>query len=169
MAPHSPVPPPVRPPRPSRRSRPMHGSTIQTASGAIPSGRSGAMRFAVPILRWALVVVFVGAATMKLTSQPETVGLFRAVGLGQWFRFAVGSCELIGAALLAYSRTTVIGAVGLSALMLGAVGTEVMILDRVPVSSGTTLVALVVLAALASRHAEGDASVAPASPPNTPR
>ena len=97
---------------------------------------------------------------MKLSSQPATVALFAAVGFGQWFRYAVGSYELVGAALLAYRRTTVLGATALSALMVGALRTEIMILDRLPLSSGLTLAGLVALALLARRtRASSDSGV----------
>lgn len=108
-------------------------------------------RFVIPALRWALAVEFVGAAAMKLTGQPATVALFAAVGFGQWFRYAVGSYELIGATLLVYPRTTVIGTIALSALMLGAARSEIFILDRLPLSSGVTLIGLVALGVLTRR------------------
>ncbi len=79
---------------------------------------------------------------------PAAVSLFAKVGLGQWFRYAVGLYELVGAALLAYPRTTVAGTIALSALMLGAGATEMLILERLPLSSGATLAALVLLAVL---------------------
>jgi putative oxidoreductase len=132
----------------------LRDSEIDTASGrAAGADWLTATRVVTLLLRWVLVIEFVGAAALKLTSQPETVGLFTAVGLGQWFRFVVGSCELTGAVLIAYSRTVVIGALGLSALMVGAAATEVLVLDRLPISSGATLIALLTLAALASRRA----------------
>jgi putative oxidoreductase len=102
----------------------------------------------IPWLRWLLVLVFVGAGVGKLAGVSPAVTLFAMVGLGQWFRYAVGFYELAGAALLAYPRTTVAGAAALSALMLGAGATEILILDRPPLSSAATLVALVLLAAL---------------------
>ena len=119
---------------------------------------TGATRLAtsdrvIRFLRWSLVLVFVGASAAKLGGVPPAVAFFATVGFGQWFRYAVGFYELIGAGLLAYSRTTVVGAVALSALMLGAVGTETLILERPPLSSGATLAALVLLAALVRRSA----------------
>ncbi len=102
----------------------------------------------IPWLRWLLVLVFVGAGAGKLAGVSPAVTLFAMVGLGQWFRYAVGLYELAGAALLAYPRTTVAGTVALSALMLGAGATEILILDRPPLSSGATLVGLVLLAGL---------------------
>jgi putative oxidoreductase len=137
--------------QPPYRSSRVRYSEIDTASApAAQADWVSAARAVTLVLRWVLVIEFVGAAAMKLTSQPEAVGLFTAVGLGQWFRFVVGSCELIGAMLLAYRRTIPIGALWLAALMVGAAATEVLVLDRLPISSGATLIALLTLAALAS-------------------
>jgi putative oxidoreductase len=108
----------------------------------------GSLDRAVRVLRWALVIVFVGASVGKLGGVPSAVNLFARVGLGQWFRYAVGVYELAGAGLLAYPRTTVMGVVALCALMLGAAATEILILERPPISSGATLAALVLLAIL---------------------
>jgi DoxX-like family len=137
--------------QPPNRSSRLRDSEIDTASGSgTGTDWVTAARAVTLLLRWVLVIEFVGAAAMKLTSQPETVGLFTAVGLGQWFRYVVGACELMGGLLIAYSRTAVIGALGLSALMFGAAATEVLVLDRLPISSGATLIALLTLATLAS-------------------
>jgi putative oxidoreductase len=151
MAPLRPVSPPVEATDPAGASDQPHPSAARLPRWHVRGPSTGAARFAVLMLRWLLVLEFVGAAAMKLSSQPATVALFAAVGFGQWFRYAVGSYELIGAMLLAYPRTTVVGATVLSALMVGAARTEIMILDRLPVSSGVTLAGLVVLALLARR------------------
>ncbi len=116
---------------------------------AVRASRIRSPERVIPWLRWLLVLVFVGAGAGKLAGVSPAVTLFAMVGLGQWFRYAVGLYELAGAALLAYPRTTVVGAAALSALMIGAAATEILILDRPPLSSGATLVALVLLAALA--------------------
>ncbi len=113
-----------------------------SAAETVPSER------VIRLLRWSLALFFVGAGAAKLIGVPAAVSLFAKVGLGQWFRYAVGLYELVGAALLAYRRTTVAGTIALSALMLGAGATEMLILERLPLSSGATLAALVLLAVL---------------------
>ena len=150
MAPVRPLPPPIEAPDPARLTDQARRSM---ARGVLRVQETGAAvaRVMVPVLRWALVLEFIGAAAMKLSGQPATVALFAAVGFGQWFRYAVASYELTGAMLLAYPRTTIIGAAALSALMVGAARTEIMILDRVPLSSGVTLAGLVTLALLLRR------------------
>ena len=96
-------------------------------------------------VRWVIVGVYVAAGLAKLASVSGLVTLFAMVGLGQWFRFAVGTYELVGAALLAYSKTALWGAALLIALMIGAVATEILILDRLPFSSGAMLLGLIVV------------------------
>jgi len=97
------------------------------------------------LVRWALVAEFLVAGAAKLLSMPAMVVLFSAVGLGQWFRYATGGWEIMGAVLLALPRTSGLGAAALSALMLGAAVTEVVVLRRIPVSSVGTLAALLVI------------------------
>ena len=36
----------------------------------------------------------------KLSGDPRMVGLFDAIGVGQWFRYVTGSLEVLGAILL---------------------------------------------------------------------
>ena len=97
------------------------------------------------LLKWGLVVEFGGAGGAKLAGLPAMVALFAAIGFGQWFRYATGLWEITGAILLVLPRTTTLGALALSALMLGAAGSEMLILHRAPVSSLGTLVLLLVL------------------------
>ncbi len=97
------------------------------------------------LLKWGLVVEFGGAGGAKLAGLPAMVALFAAIGFGQWFRYATGLWEIAGALLLILPRTTTLGALALSALMLGAAGSEMLILHRAPISSVGTLVLLLVL------------------------
>jgi len=147
MAPLGPVPPPVEPPPAGRSSAAPSSERARPSAAGARVAADARHRTVIRLLRWSLVLVFVGAGAAKLLSESSTVTLFAMVALGQWFRYAVGAYELIGAALLAYSRTAAIGATALIALMVGAAATEVLILERFPLSSGATLVALAVVAA----------------------
>lgn len=105
------------------------------------------------LLRWIMLAVFVGAGSAKLLGVSSMVALFTAVGFGQWFRYVIGIGELTGALLLASPRTALPGTCLLSLLMIGAAGTEMFILRRLPLSSGLTLLALVVVAMTSLRPA----------------
>jgi putative oxidoreductase len=145
MAPVGPLPHPVDPRGSGEPSRGRATTSALRSEPGAPVPGSDVRQRVIRWLRWVLVLVFVGAATLKFIGFPPTVALFDIVGLGQWFRYAVAAYELTGAVLLAYSRTTAVAAIGLVALMLGACATEVLVLQRPPLSSGATLAGLLVL------------------------
>jgi len=83
-----------------------------------------------------LAFVFVDASSAKLMGNPEMVGLFTAVGLGQWFRYVTGILELTGAVLIMVPKTSRIGAAVLATIMLGALIAHVLILHAPPTTPG---------------------------------
>jgi putative oxidoreductase len=93
----------------------------------------------ITVVRWGIVAIFLVAGSAKLFGLAGMVALFRAVGFGQWFRYVVGAGEITGAILLAVPRAMLLGVFVLCALMVGAVGTDVFILRRMPISSVGTL------------------------------
>ncbi len=72
------------------------------------------------VLRVLAAFIFLAAAAMKLLAQPMMVAEFQKVGLGQWFRYAVGLIELVGGVAVLAPRTTWIGASLLLLVDLGA-------------------------------------------------
>ena len=81
-----------------------------------------------------LWILQIGAAGMflmvgffKLSGDPQMVGLFDAIGVGQWFRYLTGSVEVLGAVLLLIPRLSGIGALFLVGVMLGAVATHLFV------------------------------------------
>ena len=97
------------------------------------------------IVRWGIVGIFLVAGSAKLFGLASMVALFRAVGLGQWFRYVIGAGEITGAILLAMPRSMLLGGVILCGLMVGAIGTDVVVLRRLPISSVGTLTLLVIV------------------------
>jgi putative oxidoreductase len=93
----------------------------------------------IAVVRWGIVAIFLVAGSTKLFGLASMVALFRAVGFGQWFRYVVGAGEITGAVLLAVPRVMLLGGFVLCALMVGAIGTDVIILRRMPISSVGTL------------------------------
>ena len=81
-----------------------------------------------------LALAFVAAASGKLLGKPEMVGLYDAIGIGQWFRYVTGLIELTGAALILVPRARVIGAGLLASTMVGAIATHVFVLHNSPVA-----------------------------------
>src|SRR2546427_7044633 len=58
----------------------------------------------VNVVLWVLQVAAAGMFLMvgflKLSGDSQLVGLFEAIGLGQWFRYLTGALEVAGAILL---------------------------------------------------------------------
>jgi putative oxidoreductase len=98
------------------------------------------------VLRLGVALVFLGAGCGKLLGVPPAVALFHTIGFGEWFRYAVGSVELVGAVLLAIPTMARRAALGLVPLMVGAAGTEVIVLHRPPALSLLTMAALIIIA-----------------------
>jgi uncharacterized membrane protein YphA (DoxX/SURF4 family) len=64
-----------------------------------------------------LALAFLGAASGKLFGTPDMVGLYEAIGIGQWFRYGTGLLELTGAILIVVPRTKFFGAALLSMII----------------------------------------------------
>src|SRR5438128_12451888 len=105
------------------------------------------------IINVGLWILQIGAAGMflmvgflKLSGDPQLVGLFEAIGLGQWFRYLTGTLEVAGAFLLLLPRTSGLGALMLAGVMTGAVVTHVFIVGGSPLGAIILLVVTGVVA-----------------------
>src|SRR6266581_8663974 len=79
------------------------------------------------VLQVAAAGMFLMVGFLKLSGNAQLVGLFEAIGIGQWFRYLTGTLEVLGAFLLLIPRTSGLGALMLVGVMIGAVVTH---LDR---------------------------------------
>ena len=95
-------------------------------------------------LQVALAAVFVFTASRKFMGHPVPVATVEALGAGQWLRIAIGVAELAGAIGLLVPRLAGLAASCLALLMLGAVGTHLLLVG------GSAVPALVLLAASAA-------------------
>lgn len=88
------------------------------------------------IFLWVLQVLSAGmflmAATGKLSGSAAMVGLFQAIGWGQWFRYVTGGIELVSAIFLLIPRLATIGGALLVCTMIGAIITHVTVLHSSP-------------------------------------
>ncbi|HEX3530176.1 MAG TPA: DoxX family protein [Thermoanaerobaculia bacterium] len=91
-----------------------------------------AANIALWVVQILLALAFIGAASGKLLGNPDMVGLFKAIGIGQWFRFVTGLLEVTGAILIVIPRTKFFGAALLAMIMVGAVLTHLFILHNAP-------------------------------------
>jgi putative oxidoreductase len=84
-------------------------------------------------VRILLALAFGAAGLAKLGGVPQMVQVFNAIGLGQWFRYLTGAVEVVGAVLLLVPAAGFLGGVLLTATMIGAVATHLVLIDGSPV------------------------------------
>ena len=98
-------------------------------------------------VRICVAVVFALTGAEKFASHsPYWVGVFDAIGFGQWFRYFTGAVEVGGGLLFLVPRATNVGAAILIATMTGAVATQFLVFHR-PADSfipGAYLIAVIV-------------------------
>lgn len=87
-----------------------------------------------------LTLALVAAGGAKLIGAEDMVALFESVGIGQWFRYATGGIEIIGAILLWISGRTAIGAGIISITMVGAIFTHLVIIGPSAVPATVLLI-----------------------------
>ena len=124
-------------------------STTRTIS-APTTTTTTTRRRAGSVALWTLQVLFaaafVGAGLMKLTGDPVVVEMFDDIGAGQWLRYLVGTAEVTGAVGLLVPRLCGPAALGLTALLVGATFTNVVVLDVAPWAPLAYLVPIAVIA-----------------------
>jgi hypothetical protein len=76
--------------------------------------------------------MFLLAGGSKLLGAPAMVGLFDAIGIGQWFRYLTGLIEVGSALALLVPSIAVFGALALVATMVGAIATHLFIVGGSP-------------------------------------
>jgi uncharacterized membrane protein YphA (DoxX/SURF4 family) len=97
------------------------------------------------ILKGCLALAFLAAAFLKLTGNPKMVAEFGEIGLGQWFRYLTGVIEVVGAGLLLWPRTALLGSLTLLGICGGALVAQLGPLhgDLIHVFVLATLLALI--------------------------
>ena len=101
-----------------------------TQTSPVRSGRTGLM--VLWVAQIALAGMFLLAGSSKLLSAPAMVGLFDAIGIGQWFRYLTGLIEVGSALALLVPSIAVFGALALVATMVGAITTHLFIVGGSP-------------------------------------
>src|SRR5471032_1388098 len=85
---------------------------------------------------WALQIfsaaMFLMAGGSKLAGVPAMVQVFGAIGIGQWFRYATGTIEVVSAVLLLIPAVASYGAAALAVTMIGAIITHLFIIGGNP-------------------------------------
>lgn len=97
-------------------------------------------------LQAASAAMFVMAGTAKLTGAESMVYVFTAVGLGQWLRYFTGVLEVAGAVALLVPAFAGVGALWLTAVMVGAVIAHLTVLGGNPAVPAALLAAMAIVA-----------------------
>lgn len=120
---------------------------------SIPSRRtSGRSNAVIWILQVLVALFFVTAASLpKFFGHQTAIEMFDEIGFGDWFRYFCASCELAGAVGLLIPRLAGLAASCLIAMMVGAVGFLVFVLDD-PQLVVTPIILGVLLAVIARRR-----------------
>jgi uncharacterized membrane protein YphA (DoxX/SURF4 family) len=79
-------------------------------------------------VRILLALAFGAAGIAKLAGVPQMVQVFEVIGIGQWFRHLTGVVEVVGAVLLLVPATGFLGGLMLTATMVGAAGTHLVLI-----------------------------------------
>ena len=118
--------------------------TEGTRSGSASTGKIA--NVVLWVLQVAAAGMFLMVGFLKLSGNAQLVGLFEAIGLGQWFRYLTGSLEVLGAVLLLIPRLSGLGALMLAVVMTGAVITHLLIVGGSPLMAIILLVVTGVIA-----------------------
>ena len=118
----------------------------QSGSGSRSSSNAKIVNVLLWVLQIAAAGMFLMVGFLKLSGNAQLVGLFQAIGLGQWFRYLTGTLEVVGAFLLLIPRTSGLGALMLVGVMTGAVMTHLFIVGGSPL---TAIILLVVTGVVA--------------------
>ena len=118
--------------------------TEGTWSGSSSTGKF--MNVVLWILQIAAAGMFLMVGFSKLSGNAQMVGLFEAIGIGQWFRYLTGALEVAGAILLLIPRTSGLAALMLACIMICAVVTHVFIVGGSPLMAIILLVVTSVVA-----------------------
>jgi putative oxidoreductase len=111
--------------------------TEGTRSGSASTGKI--MNVVLWVLQIAAAGMFLMVGFSKLSGNAQMVGLFEAIGVGQWFRYLTGTLEVAGAFLLLIARTSGLGALMRVGVMAGAVMTHLFAIG------GSPLMAIILL------------------------
>src|SRR5205814_6945260 len=92
------------------------------------------------ITQIATAAMFLLSGGLKLAGAPAMVGLFDAIGVGQWFRYVTGFIEVGSAVALLVPSLAPFGAMTLVGTMAGAILTHLFIVGGSPLIPAILLV-----------------------------
>jgi putative oxidoreductase len=96
---------------------------------AVEETRSAGDVLAAWLPRVAVALIFLSVGSEKFGSHGPWIRIFARIGLGDWFRYLTGLMQVGGALLLLVPPLVTLGAVVLGSTMVGAIVTNVFILN----------------------------------------
>ena len=79
--------------------------------------------------RVAVALVFLSVGSEKFGAHGPWIRIFARIGIGDWFRYLTGTLQVGGALLLFVPPLVRVGAIVLGCTMVGAIVTNIFILD----------------------------------------
>ena len=108
------------------------GAARRTRAAPTATIREHAPTIALWALQALLALMFTMAGLAKVGGDAAMVEMFANIGIGQWFRYAVGALEIAGAVGVLVPRLSGPAALGLACLMAGATLTNLFVLGASP-------------------------------------
>lgn len=102
--------------------------------------------YIVRIAGFVAAIIFLQTLYFKFTGHPESVALFSKLGVEPWGRWATGIFELIASLMLFVKRSSAIGALIGVGLMVGAIGSHLLVIGIESNGDGGTLFILALVA-----------------------
>jgi len=97
----------------------MSGTGTAGQTPSTTATRRRTLGIALWVLQALLALQFAMAGLAKVFGSPAMVEMFATIGIGQWFRYAVGALELASAVGVLIPRLSGLTALGLVGLMAG--------------------------------------------------
>jgi hypothetical protein len=107
-------------------------SLTAEATSSLARPRSRALTITLWTLQILAAAAFLAAGTFKLTGAPMMVQIFDHIGIGQWFRYATGSVEVIGGILLLIPSLAAFGGLLLAVTMASAIAIHLLVIGGNP-------------------------------------
>jgi len=101
------------------------------------------------VLKLTVAIILLQTLYFKFTAHPDSVHIFSALGVEPFGRIGLGIIELITAGLILYPRTSMLGMVLSLGIIVGAIGSHLLVLGLEVEGDGGGLFSLALVVLLA--------------------
>ena len=102
------------------------------------------------VLRLTVAIILLQTLYYKFTAHPESVHIFSELGIEPWGRIGLGIVELITSILILLPKTKIIGMINSLGIIIGAVGSHLLVLGINVGNDGGGLFTLALIVLIAS-------------------